>query len=182
ALGIIGLGRIGCATAARLLPFGIARVVYAGSRAHAERATPLGAEYVTLPELLRVADIVCICCPLTEQTAGLIGRGALASMKPSAILVNTARGAIVCHDALLEALDAGRIAHAALDVTDPEPLPVEHPLLRHPRCTVLPHIGSATEETRSAMANLAIDNALAGIQGRPMVAEVGEPGPKASAD
>ncbi|KAJ2839515.1 hypothetical protein FBU31_000683 [Coemansia sp. 'formosensis'] len=172
ALGIVGLGRIGCATAARLLPFGIARVVYSGSQSRDDRARPLNAHYVSFEELLSESDLVCICCPLNEQTAGIFNRQAFAAMKPTAILVNTARGAIVNQDDLLEALDKGLIAHAALDVTVPEPLPKDHPLVKHPKCTILPHIGSATEETRNAMSNLAIDNALAGIKGEELKAKV----------
>ncbi|KAJ1816678.1 hypothetical protein LPJ60_005209 [Coemansia sp. RSA 2675] len=171
-LGIVGLGRIGCATAARLLPFGISRVVYSGSQPRDDRAGPLNAQFVSFEELLRESDLVCICCPLNERTAGIFNRQAFAIMKPTAILVNTARGAIVNQDDLVEALDKGLIAHAALDVTVPEPLPGDHPLVGHPHCTILPHIGSATEETRNAMSNLAIDNALAGIKGQALKAKV----------
>ncbi|KAJ2347857.1 hypothetical protein GGH92_003037 [Coemansia sp. RSA 2673] len=171
-LGIVGLGRIGCATAARLLPFGITRIVYSGSQPRDDRARPLNAHYVSFEDLLKESDLVCICCPLNERTAGIFNRQAFAAMKSTAILVNTARGAIINQDDLLEALDNGLIAHAALDVTVPEPLPGDHPLVRHPNCTILPHIGSATEETRNAMSNLAIDNALAGIKGQELVAKV----------
>ncbi|KAJ2044027.1 hypothetical protein GGI08_007223, partial [Coemansia sp. S2] len=171
-LGIVGLGRIGCATAARLLPFGITRIVYSGSQPRDDRARPLNAHYVSFEDLLKESDLVCICCPLNERTAGVFNRQAFAAMKSTAILVNTARGAIINQDDLLEALDSGLIAHAALDVTVPEPLPGDHPLARHPNCTILPHIGSATEETRNAMSNLAIDNALAGIKGQELMAKV----------
>ncbi|KAJ2390276.1 hypothetical protein H4S02_001947 [Coemansia sp. RSA 2611] len=171
-LGIVGFGRIGCATAHRLAPFGFSQVLYTASQPHPDRASPLHAQHVTLDHLLTHSDLVCICCPLNPQTANMFNNQAFALMKPSAILVNTARGAIVNQDDLLHALESGRIAAAGLDVTVPEPLPAEHPLVRHPRCVVLPHIGSATEETRNAMANLAVDNALAGIFGRPLKAEV----------
>ncbi|KAJ2781167.1 hypothetical protein H4R18_003037 [Coemansia javaensis] len=172
-LGIVGLGRIGLATAQRLAPFGFARVLYSAPRAQPARASLVGAQHVDFGRLLAESDVVCVCCPLSDETRGIFDRAAFARMKPSAILVNTARGAIVNQDDLLEALDGARLAHAALDVTVPEPIPPTHPLVRHPRCTILPHIGSATVETRTAMANLAIDNALAGIFGRPMPAEVG---------
>ncbi|KAJ2740600.1 hypothetical protein GGI20_005719 [Coemansia sp. BCRC 34301] len=172
-LGIVGLGRIGYATAERLVPFGISRILYSGSQAYPDRAKCLGsAEYVPFEELLRESDLVCICCPLNDRTTGMFNQQAFAAMKPSAILVNTARGAIVNQDDLLVALDGGLIAHAALDVTVPEPLAKDHPLVAHPKCTILPHIGSATNETRNAMANLAIDNALAGIKGQELAAEV----------
>ena len=106
--------------------------------------------------------------PLTPETRGLIGDEALARMKPTAYLVNTARGPIVDSEALGRALRDGRIAGAALDVTDPEPLPGDHPLLRTPNLLVLPHLGSATEATRARMADMAVDNLLAGLAGEPM--------------
>ncbi|KAJ1858906.1 hypothetical protein LPJ73_001853 [Coemansia sp. RSA 2703] len=171
-LGIVGLGRIGAATAQRLKPFGFAHVLYSAPRPQPERECLLDARHVDFDELLRRSDLVCICCPLNSHTWGMFDAAAFASMKPSAILVNTARGAIVDQNALLSALDQGLLAHAALDVTVPEPLPADHPLVVHPRCTVLPHIGSATEEARNAMGNLAIDNALAGIYGEPLPAQV----------
>ncbi|KAJ2708675.1 hypothetical protein H4R19_004634 [Coemansia spiralis] len=171
-LGIVGLGRIGLATAQRLVPLGFSRVVYSAPRAQDTRARTVGAHHIPLDRLLAEADLVCVCCPLNADTRGLFDSRAFAQMKPSAILVNSARGAIVNQDDLLAALDSGRLAHAALDVTVPEPLPPNHPLVTHPRCTVLPHIGSATIETRTAMANLAIDNALAGVLGLPLGAEV----------
>ncbi|KAJ1664456.1 hypothetical protein EV178_004068 [Coemansia sp. RSA 1646] len=171
-LGIVGFGRIGYATAERLQAFGISRVLYSGSRPQEGRAQPLRAQYVSFERLLTESDLVCICCPLNDKTKGMFNRSAFEKMKSSAILVNTARGAIVNQDDLLDVLNRGLIAHAALDVTVPEPIPADHPLVIHPRCTILPHIGSATEETRNAMANLAIDNALAGIFGEPLKAEV----------
>ncbi|PIA14522.1 glyoxylate reductase [Coemansia reversa NRRL 1564] len=171
-LGIVGLGRIGSAVVSRLLPFGFTRVLYAAPRPQDKRAHALNAQHVSLETLLESSDLVCICCPLNPQTTGLFGSQAFARMRRSAILVNSARGAVVDHDALLDALDRRLIAHAALDVTVPEPLPAGHPLLTHPHCTVLPHIGSATEQTRAAMANLAIDNALDGIFARPLKAKV----------
>ncbi|KAI8319928.1 glyoxylate reductase [Martensiomyces pterosporus] len=171
-LGIVGFGRIGCATAQRLLPFGFSRILYSASRAHEERAKPLGAQYAPFDQILAESDLICICCPLNERTKGMFDKQAFSKMKKEAILVNSARGAIVNQDDLVEALDSEQLAHAALDVTVPEPIPADHPLVKHPRCTILPHIGSATEETRNDMANLAIDNALAGIFGEPLKAEV----------
>ncbi|KAJ2158612.1 hypothetical protein GGF46_003647 [Coemansia sp. RSA 552] len=170
-LGIVGFGRIGQATAHRLAPFGFARTVFTASKPRPDQQSH-GAEQVSLDQLLRESDLVCVCCPLNDQTRGMFDEGAFGRMKRGAILVNTARGAIVNQDALLAALGQEKIAAAGLDVTVPEPLPKDHPLVRHPRCVVLPHIGSATEETRNAMANLAIDNALAGISDQPMEAEV----------
>jgi glyoxylate reductase len=110
--------------------------------------------------------------PLTPDTRGLIGAEALRRMKPTAYLVNTARGPIVDTDALIAALKAGEIAGAALDVTDPEPLPGDHPLLDAPNLLVLPHLGSATHATRERMAAMSVDNLLAGLRGEPMPNQV----------
>jgi glyoxylate reductase len=123
---------------------------------------------VPLEELLERADFVTIHCPLTPETRGLIDDEALRRMKPTAYLVNTARGPVVDTEALARALHAGEIAGAALDVTDPEPLPGDHPLLEAPGILVLPHIASATHATRERMADMAVDNLLAGLAGKPM--------------
>ena len=120
---------------------------------------------VALEELLRRSDFVTLHCPLTPETRGLIDARALALMKPTAYLVNTARGPIVDTAALIEALEKGAIAGAGLDVTDPEPLPGGHPLLSAPNLLVLPHLGSATHATRERMADLAVDNLVAGLAG-----------------
>ena len=111
----------------------------------------------------READVVALHCPLTDETRGLIGEAELRAMKPTAYLVNTARGPIVDTDALGRALHEGWIAGAALDVTDPEPLPADHPLLEAPNLLVVPHIASATHATREAMADMAVDNLLAAL-------------------
>jgi glyoxylate reductase len=123
---------------------------------------------VPLEELLDRSDFVSVHAPLTAQTRGLIGDEALARMKTTAYLVNTARGPIVESEALGRALRAGRIAGAALDVTDPEPLPAGDPLLDAPNLLVLPHLGSATYATRERMAAMAVDNLLAGLAGERM--------------
>jgi phosphoglycerate dehydrogenase-like enzyme len=114
------------------------------------------------------ADVVSLHAPLTPDTRHCIDAGALERMKPSAILVNTARGALVDTPALTAALQAGTIAAAALDVTDPEPLPAGHPLLAAPNVLVVPHIGSATHAARERMADLAVDTLLAGLAGEPV--------------
>ena len=146
---IVGPGRIGSAVARRAEAFGM-RLVTVG------RDDPLH-------EALAEADFVSIHCPLTDDTRGLIGEAELAAMKSTAILVNTARGPIVQTEALRRALANGEIGGAALDVTDPEPLPADHPLLEAPNVLVVPHIGSATHRTRERMADLAVDNLLAGL-------------------
>jgi glyoxylate reductase len=151
--GVIGFGRIGRAVARRLEGFGCHIL-------HTSRTAG-----VTLDELLERSDFVTVHCPLTPQTKGLIGDEALERMKPTAYLVNTARGPIVDSQALARALHRDRIAGAALDVTDPEPLPAGDPLLEAPNLLVLPHLGSATHATRERMAAMAVDNLLAGLAG-----------------
>jgi glyoxylate reductase len=123
---------------------------------------------VTKNELLAAADYVVLTVPLTGETRGLIGRAELALMKPTATLVNVARGAVVDKDALTEALTARRIHAAALDVTDPEPLPRDHPLLKLDNVIITPHLGSATEETRRRMAERSVENLFAGLEGKPL--------------
>jgi glyoxylate reductase len=155
-VGVVGYGRIGQAVARRVEGFG-SRVVYS-SRSGG----------VPLPELLERSDFVTLHLPLTEETRGLIDGDALARMKPTAYLVNTARGPIVDTDALRRALHDGAIAGAALDVTDPEPLPGDHPLLDAPNLLVVPHVASATHSTRQGMADTAVDNLLAALAGERM--------------
>jgi glyoxylate reductase len=150
-LGIVGFGRIGRAVARRAEGFGMT-VIHG----------------MPLDELLERSDFVSLHAPLTPQTRGLIGAAELDRMKPSAILVNTARGPMVDMDALAAALHEGKIAGAGLDVTDPEPLPPDHPLLEAPNLVVTPHIGSASHRTREAMADMAVDNLLAALAGERM--------------
>ena len=161
-VGIVGYGRIGQAVGRRLEGFGC------------ELLTTSRSGGVSLDELLERSDFVTLHCPLTPATRGLIGDDALARMKPTAYLVNTARGPVVDADALARALHAGEIAGAALDVTDPEPLPGDHPLLDAPNLLVVPHVGSATHATRGRMADIAVDNLLAGLAGKPMPHSVNE--------
>jgi glyoxylate reductase len=156
AVGIVGFGRIGRAVARRLEGFDCEVL-------HTSKSGG-----VALEELLERSDFVTLHTPLTPGTRGLIGEAALARMKPAAYVVNTARGPIVDTRALARALTDGRIAGAALDVTDPEPLPAGHPLLDAPNLLVLPHLGSATHATRERMADMAVDNLLAGLAGRRM--------------
>jgi glyoxylate reductase len=155
-VGIVGFGRIGQAVARRLEGFGC-ELLYSSRSGGAP-----------LDELLERSDFVSLHPPLTPETRGLIGDEALARVKPTAYLVNTARGPIVDSHALARALHDGRIAGAALDVTDPEPLPADHPLLEAPNLLVLPHLGSATHATRERMADMAVDNLLAGLAGERM--------------
>ncbi|MGO9498729.1 MAG: 2-hydroxyacid dehydrogenase [Solirubrobacteraceae bacterium] len=170
-LGIVGFGRIGRAVARRASGFDMT-VLHAGSRGRA--ASESGS--VSVEALLERSDFVSLHCPLTPETYHLIDGAALARMKPTAILINTARGPIVDQSALRDALIAGEIAGAALDVTDPEPLPLDDPLFEAPNLIVAPHIGSATRDAREQMAELAVDNLLAGLDGRPMPHQVDVPG------
>ena len=155
-VGIVGGGRIGRAVARRLEGFGC-DLRFAGRD-----------DREGLLALLAESDFVTLHCPLTADTRGLIGEPELRAMKPTAYLVNTARGPVVEQPALARALREGWIAGAALDVTDPEPLPPDDPLLAAPNLLVLPHLGSATHRTREAMATLAVENLLAALAGERM--------------
>jgi glyoxylate reductase len=153
-LAVVGAGRIGQAVAKRASGFDMEVLM-----------VDLGDD---LHSALERADFVSIHTPLTPETRHLIDADALARMKPTAILVNTARGPIVDQDALADALRDGRLAGAGLDVTDPEPLPPDDPLYETPNLLVVPHIGSATTTARAAMADRAVDNLLAALDGKPM--------------
>jgi phosphoglycerate dehydrogenase-like enzyme len=163
-LGIVGMGKIGRAVAYRAKAFGV-RLLYANPDPVPEIEKELGAAYRYLEDLLRQSDFVSLHVPLTPQTRALIGEAALRLMKPTALLINTARGPVVETQALLRALTEAWIAGAALDVTDPEPLPAEHPLYSLSNCLITPHIGSATWNTRRRMAQRACENLLAGLRG-----------------
>jgi glyoxylate reductase len=143
-------------------------VLYCNRRRNEAAEITVGATYATLDELLTRSDYVVLTVPLTAETRGLIGRAELARMKPTACLVNVARGAVVDVAALTDALRERRIHAAALDVTDPEPLPRDHPLLGLPNVIITPHIGSATVETRRRMAELSVENLLLGLEGKPL--------------
>jgi glyoxylate reductase len=170
-LGILGLGRIGEQVARRARGFDMT-VLYHNRRRRPEMESALGVRLVPFDELLAASDYVVLTVPLTPQTHRLIGRAELARMKPTATLINVARGPVVDTEALTEALAARRIYAAALDVTDPEPLPRDHPLLRLDNVTVLPHLGSATEQTRQRMAEISVENLFAGLNRRPLLHRV----------
>jgi glyoxylate reductase len=171
-LGIIGLGRIGRQVAKRAHGFGMT-VLYHNRNRNVEAEVALGARYASKEELLAATDYVVLTVPLTPETRGMIGRTELARMKPTATLVNVARGPVVDHEALAEALATRRIYAAALDVTDPEPLPRNHPLLKLDNIIITPHLGSATEETRLRMAEMSVENLRAGLEGKPLPFRVG---------
>lgn len=163
-VGLIGLGRIGLAVARRLQGFDV-RLLYHSRTPKPADATEVNAAYVDLDTLLAESDFVSLHCPLNDETQHLINTARLRQMKPTATLINTTRGPVVDQDALIEALREGDIAYAGLDVTTPEPLPSESPLLQLPNATVLPHIGSASIATRTRMATIAAENLLAGVRG-----------------
>lgn len=169
-LGIIGMGDIGSAIARRAQASRM-HVIYHNRHQRTDDAK-LGVRYVSQEELLAQADFVMLAVTLNPSTKHLINRETLAAMKPGARLINISRGGVVDTEALYEALKSGHLAYAAMDVTDPEPLPGEHKLLTLPNVTVTPHMASATAETRDAMAMLTVENILAGLQGLPLPAEV----------
>ncbi|NXQ61271.1 GRHPR reductase, partial [Anthoscopus minutus] len=171
-VGIIGLGRIGQAVARRLKPFGVRKFLYTGSGPKPESAAEFGAEFVPLTRLAEESDFVVVTCALTPATQGMCNKDFFGRMKKTSVFVNTSRGAVVNQEDLYDALAQGRIAAAGLDVTTPEPLPTDHPLLSLKNCVILPHIGSATYATRSTMAVLAANNLLAGLRGEPMPHEL----------
>ena len=164
-LGIVGLGRIGYQVARRASGFDM-EVIYHNRGPNRRAEEELGARYVSLDELVSTADFVTLTMPLTDETRGMIGRRELGLMKPTAVLVNAARGGVLDHEALLEALRERRIYAAALDVTEPEPLPRDHPLLAMENVIIMPHLGSATVQTRDAMARMSVKNLMAGLEGR----------------
>jgi glyoxylate reductase len=167
-LGIIGLGRIGRAVAERLHGGWQMRVLYTARQAKPEVDRRLGATHLPLKDLLQQSDFVSVHVDLNAETRHLINAERLAWMKPNAILVNTSRGGVVDQQALFEALRRGQPFAAGLDVTDPEPLPDDHPLRALPNCLILPHIGSATREARDRMSMMAAENIVAGIEGQPL--------------
>lgn len=165
-LGIIGMGRIGMALAQRAhLGFGMP-ILYNARHHHTEAESHFQARYCELDTLLKEADFVCLVLPLTEETHHMIGKPQFAMMKQSAIFINAGRGPVVDEAALVEALQTGEIHAAGLDVFEKEPLPSDSPLLALPNVVALPHIGSATHETRYNMAACAVDNLIDALNGK----------------
>jgi glyoxylate reductase len=164
-LGIVGFGRIGQAVARRAQGFGMRVAYHDTKRLPPAVEEETGATFSPLDDLLAQADFVSLHVTLTAETRHLIDARALARMRPTAVLVNTSRGPVVDTDALVAALRDGTIWAAALDVTDPEPLPVGHPLVALDNCLVVPHIASASLPTRGKMAAMAAANLLAGVRG-----------------
>lgn len=165
-LGIIGMGRIGLALAQRA-HFGFNMpILYNARRHHKEAEERFDAQYCDLDTLLATADFVCILLPMSAETYHLIGAEQLSKMKSSAVLINIGRGPVVDEQALITALQEGKIHAAGLDVFEQEPLSVDSPLLKMPNVVALPHVGSATHETRSGMDECAVDNLIAALTGK----------------
>ncbi|WP_312927296.1 glyoxylate/hydroxypyruvate reductase GhrB [Pseudescherichia sp.] len=165
-LGIIGMGRIGLALAQRAhFGFGMP-ILYNARRHHSEAEERFQARYCDIDTLLQESDYVCVVLPLTDETHHMIGAEQFKKMKSSAIFINAGRGPVVDEQALIEALKSGEIHAAGLDVFEQEPLPVDSPLLSLPNVVALPHIGSATHETRYNMAACAVDNLIDALNGK----------------
>lgn len=170
-VGILGLGRIGLSVAKCLKPFGVKKIVYS-DQCEMDAAKEVSAEFVSFDSLLEQSDFVLGCCALTKENVGMMNKAAFKKMKKNAVFVNTSRGGLVNQDDLYEALVNGEIGAAGLDVTVPEPLPTNHPLLTLDNCVILPHIGSATNKSRSAMSVLCAQNIIEALNGREMPARV----------
>ncbi|XP_035443980.1 glyoxylate reductase/hydroxypyruvate reductase [Spodoptera frugiperda] len=170
-VGIVGFGRIGQAVARRVKAFNTKKILYF-NRSERPEAQETGAIKVTFDELLTQSDFIICCAALVPETKAMFNKAAFEKMKNTAIFINTSRGGTVDQDALIEALQNNTIRAAGLDVTTPEPLPLDNPLLKLPNCVVLPHIGSAAIETRNTMSELTANNILAALKGKPMPAEL----------
>ncbi len=174
-IGIVGFGRIGQALARRAQGFGMTILYHDLQALPDEVTTPLGATYLALEELLPRSDFVSLHVNLSPVTHHLINATTLARMKPTAVLVNTSRGPVVDQIALADALRDGIIWAAALDVTDPEPIPDDDPLVGLDNCLIVPHVASASRATRAKMAEMAAANLLAGLRGEPLPTQVPPP-------
>jgi glyoxylate reductase len=166
-LGLIGFGRIGQAVARRAAGFTM-KVLYYDTSRFVDLEQKLGVTFASLDQLLEQSDFISLHINLSPETHHMIGQAEFEKMKPNAILVNTARGGVINHQALAWALENHKIAGAAVDVTEPEPIPRESPLLGLPNMIIAPHIASASKATRLRMAHMTIDNLLAGLEGRPL--------------
>lgn len=172
-VGFVGFGRIAQEVAKRITPFKPKRIIFTNrSDGRDAAAKEIGAERVSLNEVLVCSDFVILLCALTPETCRLINTNTLSVMKRTAILINVSRGGVVDQDALFEALRTNTIRAAGLDVTTPEPLPLDSPLLRLRNCIILPHIGSADISTRQEMCRITVSNILAGLKGEEMLSEL----------
>ncbi|XP_014206940.1 glyoxylate reductase/hydroxypyruvate reductase [Copidosoma floridanum] len=166
-VGIVGFGSIGEAIAKRLVPFEVKKFLYCG-HSKKKAGDQIGADFVSLDKLLQESDIVINCVPLNEETENMFDDEVFKKMKSTAVFVNVGRGRTVDTDALVRALKNKTIYAAGLDVTEPEPLPVDHELLKLENVVLLPHMGSQTIETRTDMAIAAAENIINALEGKPM--------------
>lgn len=171
-LGIIGFGRIGREVAKRARGFDMNVVYYSPHAAPLDEEARLGARRASLDEVLSQSDFITLHVTLTPETHHMMNRETFAKMKPTAMLINTARGPVVDPDDLYDALKNGVIAAAGLDVTEPEPIPVDHKLLTLPNCLIVPHVASGTVATRGRMADVSTRNLLAGLKREPLTSWV----------
>ncbi|XP_030571894.1 glyoxylate reductase/hydroxypyruvate reductase [Drosophila novamexicana] len=171
-VGLYGFGRIGQEIASRILPFKPAQITYTTRTPRPKEAAKVNALRVDFDEMLCLSDFIVICCALTPETKEIFNAAAFEKMKANCIFINTSRGGVVDQNALYEALHSKRILAAGLDVTTPEPLPLDSPLLKLDNIVVLPHIGSADIETRKEMSRITARNILAALKGCEMEAEV----------
>ncbi|XP_063829658.1 glyoxylate reductase/hydroxypyruvate reductase [Ostrinia nubilalis] len=170
-VGIVGFGRIGQAVARRVKAFNTSKILYF-NRSERSEAKEIGAEKVDFDKLLSESDFIICCAALTPETKEMFNKTAFEKMKKTAIFVNTSRGGTVDQDALIEALKTNQIRAAGLDVTTPEPLPLDNPLFKLKNCVVLPHIGSAAIEARNTMSELTAQNILSALESKEMPAEL----------
>ena len=166
-LGLLGLGRLGSAVARVGLAFGMKAIAWSQNLT-AEKAAAQGVERVEKDELFRRSDILSVNLVLSPRSRGLVGVREIALMKPSAILINTSRGPICDTDAVIEALNAGRLAYAGFDVYDKEPLPFDHPLRRVPNVILTPHVGYVTDENYRSSYPQIVENVAAFLDGKPV--------------
>lgn len=171
-VGIVGFGRIGQSVALKVKAFHAKNILYFNRSEKNNEALATSAKKVSFDDLLHLSDFVICCCAFTQETQNLFNAEAFSKMKNTAIFINSSRGGIVDQNALVDALNNGEIRGAGLDVTTPEPLPPDHPLFKLKNCVVLPHIGSATIEARTAMARLAAENLLSALENKCMPAEL----------
>ncbi|XP_072767835.1 glyoxylate reductase/hydroxypyruvate reductase-like [Anoplolepis gracilipes] len=167
-VGIFGLGNIGQEIVKRLKGFEVERFIYTG-HSRKKAGDELGATFVSFDDLLEQSDFLVVAAPLTNETRGIFNDSAFDKMKKTAVFVNIARGQIVNTDSLVRALRNKKIFAAGLDVTDPEPLPADHELLKLPNAEIIPHYGSATVRTRNDMSTVAAQNVLNALEGKPLV-------------
>ncbi|XP_055920587.1 glyoxylate reductase/hydroxypyruvate reductase-like [Eupeodes corollae] len=168
-VGFFGFGGIGQVIARRLLSFDVKKIIY-NTRTKKPNEADFNASHVAFDQLLSDSDFIIVASPLTPETKGIFNAEAFAKMKPNCVFVNVARGQIVDQHALYNALKKRQIFAAGLDVTTPEPLPSDDPLLSVPNCIILPHVGTSTAQTTIKMGNIAVQNILNALEGKPMVA------------